>query len=246
MPKKGAKIPSEVTTTANNEQAEKTHCLGNSASSENIAEGKNEKEVGSSEEKKIQSELEKKEEKKKEKTPKPNICDVFMQANVTLQELCNSYSKIYKSFKESKLTIEKQKAEIKALKDDINDIKEMYEASKEREKSYLNKNLFLENKNSENLEIIRDKNNLIAEKDSEIDGFKKELAGRENMIDIMNRDGSKQVEERMLKLASALNQDYHDYLECKDGEISEELGELFRIQLGNLFDLLKKEGIPLE
>ena len=66
------------------------------------------------------------------------------------------------------------------------------------------------------------------------------------MIAILNQDGSKQSEALKNKLSSSLRLDYHDYLECKELEISTELGELFRTQLGNVFDLMKKEGIPLD
>lgn len=184
--------------------------------------------------------------KEEEKVPKPDVLDVFMQTNVTLQGLFNSYSKIYKSFKESKLTIEKQKAELRLLKTEAKELNDMCDALREREKSCLNKSVFLENKNAEYIEIIKDKDNLIAEKDSTIEALHKELSGRNEMIEVMNRDGSKQADEMKEKLASALVQDYHDYLECMEGEINEELGEMFRIQLGNIFKLLKKEGVPLE
>lgn len=236
----------EVTVSVVGDKSEAESCKGEKQNSKRSAEKKDEKVAITTKDENILSCDSENKAEEKEKASKPDVLDVFMQTNVTLQGLCNSYSKVYNSFKGSKLTIEKQKAEIRTLKADAKELNEMYEASREREKSSLNKSLYLENKNAEYIEIIKDKSNLIAERDSAIESLHKELLGRDEMIEVMNKDGSKQVNEMKVRLASVLNQDYHDYLECKDGEMTEEFGELFRIQLGNIFNLLKKEGIPLE
>ena len=183
---------------------------------------------------------------KEEKRNKTDICDTFAQANVTLQNLFNDYSRILKNFKESRNMIEQQKSEIKSLKAEIKELNELLDIERERDQENRAHIFYLETKQTQLFDTIKDKDKTIEEKDNSIDSLNGELESRDQMIAILNQDGSKQSEALKNKLSSSLRLDYHDYLECKELEISTELGELFRTQLGNVFDLLKKEGIPLD
>ena len=186
------------------------------------------------------------EKEKTEKAPRVDICDAFMEANTTLQSLCNRYSKILKSFKDAKDKLIELKAENKRIKDESDELKEQLEDIREKERQGRVKIHSLENQIEQHISTIEEKNKTISEKEDIIENRNSELEGRDQMIGMMNQNGSIQVEEAKNKLASALKLDYDQYLQCRDMEISAELGELFRTQIGNIFEILIKEGIDLE
>lgn len=185
------------------------------------------------------------EKEKKEKAPRVDICDAFMEANTTLQSLCNRYSKILKSFKDAKDKLIELKAENKRIKDESDELKEQLEDIREKERQGRVKIHSLENQIEQHISTIEEKNKVISEKEGIIEDRNSDLEGRDQMIEIMNENTRLKIEEYKRKLASSLKIDYQDYIDCKDCEFSEELGELFRTQLGNLFESLKKEGIPI-
>lgn len=70
-------------------------------------------------------------------------------------------------------------------------------------------------------------------------------ASQSEMIEMIKRDQSKRMEESQKRIASSLKTYYEDFINSQDLEMSLELGENFRDQIGDLFKILKKSGIQL-
>lgn len=182
---------------------------------------------------------------KEEPPVKVDVCEAFANANESLQKLCTEYPKILKSFKACKEKVEAQRTEIRSLKTVLKEDEDNLDGYRTRERQLLAQINTLEIKQNELAATIRAKDGTIAEKENEIESLRGDLIGRDSMIEILKRDDSKQSDAFKNKLASSLKLDYQDFLECKDVEISDELGELFRAQIDNIFRLLKKEGVDL-
>jgi septal ring factor EnvC (AmiA/AmiB activator) len=80
---------------------------------------------------------------------------------------------------------------------------------------------------------------------STIEKNKEEIDQRDQMIEALSRDRSKQTYEQANRLASQLKVEYDDFKSAENSEMSTELGENMREQLKNIFDILAKSGITL-
>ncbi len=76
-----------------------------------------------------------------------------------------------------------------------------------------------------------------------IENLQKEVTDQKQFTDTVSRNREKQSEEFLNRLASKLKIDYRDYLDAKDLEMTIDLGENMREQLGAIFSILEKNGI---
>lgn len=72
-----------------------------------------------------------------------------------------------------------------------------------------------------------------------------EIESNEQMIEILDGASKKHANEEIVRLARSLRTYYDDYASCLDDEMSVDLGENMRIQLGEVFKTLQKSGVEL-
>lgn len=105
------------------------------------------------------------------------------------------------------------------------------------------KNLSIEKKSLQD-----EKNNYtvqISELERIIEKLKGEINDREKFTDTVTRNRAKQSEEYLNRLAAKLKIDYRDYCDAKNLEMTIDLGENMREQLGAVFSILEKNGLRL-
>ena len=85
----------------------------------------------------------------------------------------------------------------------------------------------------------------ISELEQLADKQRREIDDRKQFTDTVARNREKQSEEQLNKLASKLRVDYRDYCDAKDIDMTNDLGENMREQLGAVFSILEKSGIKL-
>lgn len=73
-----------------------------------------------------------------------------------------------------------------------------------------------------------------------------EIAQRIELIDMLRRDRSKQSDESQKRIASKLRSYYADYVDAQGLEMSVDLGENMRDQLGDVFKILMSAGISVK
>ncbi len=114
---------------------------------------------------------------------------------------------------------------------------------KEQQQSETIKELAAEKKDLqiENAEYIEK----IEELEKDIKALQQEVSDQRQFTDTVSRNREKQSEEFLNKLASKLKVDYRDYCDAKNLEMSIDLGENMREQLGTVFSILAKNGINL-
>ena len=73
-----------------------------------------------------------------------------------------------------------------------------------------------------------------------------EIEQRIELIEMLRRDRSKQGDEAQRRLASKLRSYYEDYLDAETIEMSVELGENMRDQMGEIFKILSSAGLSVK
>lgn len=81
-------------------------------------------------------------------------------------------------------------------------------------------------------------NQTIQEKD-------KEIADRSKLADMLSRDTSKQSDAVLKRLSSELASYYEDFMAAKGEAVTEEIGNILKDQLAEIFEILIKNGIKL-
>lgn len=108
----------------------------------------------------------------------------------------------------------------------------------------------LEEKNTVLQAEIEKLANIITEKDTDIELLKKSLSSFKENIQTLheahNREDGNSLIEFKNKIASKLKYEYVDFKEVENSEINTDLGENFKIQLKNIFNELKRNGINLD
>ena len=145
-----------------------------------------------------------------------------------------------------------KKIDIKTTKE-CNQLREEYNqltvAKEEVDANLMDANkkiLKLENKNCLlNSDIMNLKKD-IEDRDNQIDCLNKKVTEQKQITSIIEKDESQKVRETYQKIAEMLNYDYSSFKEAKDVEMSNELGEVFKNQLSNIFNVLNQVGINLE
>ena len=143
--------------------------------------------------------------------------------------------------------------EYNQLREEYNQLREEYNqltvAKEEVDANLMDANkkiLKLENKNCLlNSDIMNLKKD-IEDRDNQIDCLNKKVTEQKQITSIIEKDESQKVRETYQKIAEMLNYDYSSFKEAKDVEMSNELGEVFKNQLSNIFNVLNQVGINLE
>ena len=86
----------------------------------------------------------------------------------------------------------------------------------------------------------------IAELEAVVSQYKDELLKAKEMVEILRRDKEKQSDETVKRLASRLRTYYLDYKDAISLEMSIDLGENMRDQLGEVFKILQDAGIIMK
>jgi hypothetical protein len=73
-----------------------------------------------------------------------------------------------------------------------------------------------------------------------------EVKDQKQFSDTISRNREKKSEEFLNRLASKLKIDYQDYCDARDLDMTIDLGENMREQLGEIFSILKKNGINFD
>lgn len=82
--------------------------------------------------------------------------------------------------------------------------------------------------------------------EKEISKYKDEIEAQKEMIEMLRRDRTKQSSELTQRIASKLRTYYNDFIDAKDLEMSTDLGENMRDQLGEVFRILYGAGIAIK
>lgn len=85
----------------------------------------------------------------------------------------------------------------------------------------------------------------IAELEQLVEKQKREIDDRKQFTDTVARNREKQSEEQLNKIASKLRVEYRDFCDAKNIDMTIDLGENMREQLGAVFSILEKSGIKL-
>jgi len=99
------------------------------------------------------------------------------------------------------------------------------------------------------IQLSRDIDNLkstIADLNKTVMEKEKEIADRSKLADMLSRDTSKQSDAVLKRLSSELASYYEDFVAAKDEPVTEEIGDILKDQLSEIFAILKKNGIGLQ
>lgn len=84
------------------------------------------------------------------------------------------------------------------------------------------------------------------EKETVILEKQQEAEQKAKLAEVLGRDRVKQTDEALRRIASKLKIEYQDFKDAADIPMSCDLGENFRIQLSNIFDILEKGGMKIK
>lgn len=94
--------------------------------------------------------------------------------------------------------------------------------------------------------VERDLRTRVATLEKEVVAKDQEIAQRIELIEMLRRDRSKQSDESQKRIASKLRSYYADYIDAQGLEMSVDLGENMRDQLGEVFKILMSAGISVK
>ena len=66
------------------------------------------------------------------------------------------------------------------------------------------------------------------------------------MLEVLDRDKSRQADESLQRIASKIRIEYRDFMDALDAEMTVDLGENLRYQLISIFDILEKGGMKIK
>ncbi len=99
----------------------------------------------------------------------------------------------------------------------------------------------------------------LVEKNKEIESLRRQLENckqdlktitetveaKSQIISMLNKSSEKNSGETLARIATKLKADYGDFKEYEDSPMTEELGEIVKLQLGEVFETLKAAGVKL-
>ena len=94
--------------------------------------------------------------------------------------------------------------------------------------------------------LCNDLNKVIAEKEDFIAQKNQEIEERMKMSEALSLDRSRQFDEKLQRIASALRVEYRDFQDAKQANMTVELGENLLVQLENIFGVLEKAGLKIQ
>lgn len=89
-------------------------------------------------------------------------------------------------------------------------------------------------------------NQTVSEKEAVIADKDKEIKERMIMLEVLDRDKSRQADESLQRIASKIRIEYRDFMDALDAEMTVDLGENLRYQLISIFDILEKGGMKIK
>ena len=85
----------------------------------------------------------------------------------------------------------------------------------------------------------------IADLEGRVSILSADLSANRELVDMLGQDQAKQSDEAMRRVSRKLGIEYQDYKDALDVEMSVDLGENMRLQLGEVFKILKENGFDL-
>ena len=93
---------------------------------------------------------------------------------------------------------------------------------------------------------LEEKNQQLEQKTQQLDRLNETLAGKEQMIDLLQREQSRKAEIALNVIAEQLRSEYQDFRTALDLPMDVDLGENMRLQLKKLFTILERNGVNFD
>lgn len=93
---------------------------------------------------------------------------------------------------------------------------------------------------------LEEKNHELAEKNQQLDRLNETLAGKEQMIELLQREQSRKAEIALNVIAEQLRSEYREFRTALDLPMDVDLGENMRLQLKKLFTILERNGVNFD
>ncbi|WP_303868380.1 hypothetical protein [Senegalimassilia anaerobia] len=103
----------------------------------------------------------------------------------------------------------------------------------------------LKEANNEKQQQINSASRLIEKLQHETEEVKSTAEARAKMITMLDKSRDQKGNEALAKIASKLKADYGDFKEYEEETMTVELGEIVKLQLGQVFETLKSVGVKL-
>ena len=85
----------------------------------------------------------------------------------------------------------------------------------------------------------------IADLEERVSTLSADLSANRELVDMLGQDQARQSDEAMRRISRKLGIEYQDYKDALDVDMSVDLGENMRLQLGEVFKILKENGFDL-
>ena len=141
--------------------------------------------------------------------------------------------------------IQRQERRVEALRSA--NVSATAEASrlKEEKKSLKGRNAVLEERVEKARETITTQNARISELEEKLGAVSADLEAHRELVDMLDQDKTRQGDEAMTRIARKLRVEYQDYQDAVGMDMDVDLGENMRLQLGEVFKILKENGFEL-
>lgn len=116
---------------------------------------------------------------------------------------------------------------------------------KEDKKLLREQNASIEERLEKARETITSQNARITELEELLGKTSADLAAHQELVDMLDQDKTRESDEAMTRVARKLKIEYQDYQDAVDMDMSVDLGENMRLQLGEVFRILKESGFAL-
>ena len=141
--------------------------------------------------------------------------------------------------------IQRQERRIEALRSSSASAAAEVNRLKEDKKSLSEQNSSLLGRLEKAHDTIASQNARIAELEKQLDAASTDLAAHKELVEMLDQDKAKQGDEAMTRISRKLKIEYQDYQDAADMDMSIDLGENMRLQLGEVFKILKENGFEL-
>ena len=141
--------------------------------------------------------------------------------------------------------IQRQERRVEALRSA--NVSATAEASrlKEEKKSLKDQNAVLEERVEKARETIATQNARISKLEEKLSVVSADLDAHRELVDMLDQDKARQGDEAMTRIARKLRVEYQDYQDAVGMDMNVDLGENMRLQLGEVFKILKENGFEL-
>ena len=141
--------------------------------------------------------------------------------------------------------VQRQERRIEALRSSSTSAAAEANRLKEDRKSLSEQNSSLQERLEKAHDTIASQNARIAELEKQLDATSTDLAAHKELVEMLDQDKAKQGDEAMTRVSRKLRIEYQDYQDAADMDMSVDLGENMRLQLGEVFRILEENGFEL-